>query len=276
MFQGTEVGAGFCTMAILENQATTKILFREAGCSGSAEIELYQSIGASLDGSDYLAVAGAYESDGGSGRASGDNVPGWFERAYLQLTPIINDGQRFKTMGMIEQWQPFLGDWGLSPSNLLLSSRVSGNNERREATQMGIKFHLLEKTRTNDGYQFAVKDVGTVCVDGNKGAFSFDERFYATYHYVDTDDWRELGYANANDPEFQQLLAHGSANIYVIDLLTGTSRRITRMGPVEFALVPLFRSDGWIYFLAVDRGIGKRFVAATDGGIRLGLDGKVH
>ncbi len=276
MFQGTQVGAGFCSMAILQNQATTRILFNEPGCSGSDEINLYQSVGASLDGSDYLAISGSFESDGGQGRTSGDNIPGWFEKSYLELTPIINDGQRFKTMGMVQVWQPFFGDWGLSPSNLMVSSRVSGIDERRQPKQMGMKFHLVEKTRTSDGYKFALKDVGTVCVDGNKGAFSFDERFFATYHYVDADDWQELGYASADDRGFKDLLTRGSANIYVVDLLTGQSQRLTRMGPGQFALFPHYRSDGWMYFMAVDRNLGKRFIAATDGGIRMSLGGKAH
>jgi hypothetical protein len=276
MFQGTDVGAGFCRQSILENLATSRIVFNEPECSGSEEIELYQAVGASLDGSDYLAIAGSYESDRGNGRDSGDNVPSWFERSYLQLTPIIDDGQHFKTMGVVEKWIPFLGDWGLSPSNLMTASRVSGVDASGEPKQMGIKFHLVQKIRNDQGYDFELKEVGTVCAKGNKGAFSFDERFFATYHYVDADDWQELGYARADDPEFQALLRAGSANVYVVDLMTGASRRITHMGAGQYALFPHYRADGWLYFLAVDKTINKRFIMATDGSLRLAGNGITH
>lgn len=269
MFQGTSVGAGFCSMSLIENRATTKVLFEEPECSGSRSIGLYQAIGASLDGSDYLAIAGSFESDGGFSGATQDNVPSWFEQSYLDFVPIINDGQHFRTMDPVQKWTPFLGDWGLSPSNLLTTSRVSGVDENRNPKQMGYKFHLVQKTRTDQGYAFDLKEVGTVCLAGNKGNFSFDERFFVTYHYTAATDWKELGYPSADDQGFKDLMASGSGNLYVVDLLTGAPKRITHMGAGQYALFPHFRSDGWLYFLVYDRNQGKRFIAATDAVIRM-------
>ncbi len=272
IFQGTPVGAGFCPLSILENPATTHIAFNEPECSGSENVDLYQAVGASLDGSDYLAITGSFEGDSGGGRNT-DGQPSWGDKSYLRLVPIINDGRHYQAMTPVDRWMPYLGDWGLAPSNLVTASRVGGVDSRGEAVQMGYKFHLVHKSRTVDGYDFDLDEAATVCVKGGKGAFSYDERFYTVFHYVEASDWQELGYANANDPEFRRLIASGSSNISVIDLLNGTSRRVTHMGPGQFAMFPHYRSDGWLYFQVFDSTLSKRFAVATDAGVRMALGG---
>ena len=45
----------------------------------------------------------------------------------------------------------------------------------------------------------------------------------------------------------------GTANIILVNMVTGVRTRITTMKPGQYALFPHFRSDGWIYFLVRDK-----------------------
>ncbi|MBX3209940.1 MAG: hypothetical protein KF764_33225, partial [Labilithrix sp.] len=69
----------------------------------------------------------------------------------------------------------------------------------------------------------------------------------------------------AADPAY---LEKGSADIIVIDFITGKKEVVTKMGPGQFALYPHFRSDGWLYFLVVDHETGKYYTVASDWAIR--------
>ncbi len=71
---------------------------------------------------------------------------------------------------------------------------------------------------------------------------------------------------------FKTLLAQGSSNIYLADLMTGTVRRITTVSGGQHALFPHFRSDGWIYFQLFDGIAGKRYALATDASVRVAKD----
>jgi len=264
MFQGTPGGAGFCRHGLLEDPATTKITWKEPGCSESPDVWLYQSVGGSLDGGDYLTAAGEFAGDSGSGRAGGDGPTHWFEKAYLQLVPVINDGERFQTLPPVTLWTPFLADYQMAPSTELIASRVSGLGANGRPAQMGYAFHLISKERVDGGYVFETKRVGTVCEKGGKGGFSYDERFYTFYHYAAPSDWAELGFATPNEPVFLEMLRQGVANLYVSDLKTGVTRRVTRMAAGQFALFPHFRSDGWLYALVYDKASKRRFAVATD------------
>lgn len=268
VFQGTSVGTGFCRMSFIENPATTKVNWTAPECS-SGRISLYQSVGATLDGSDYLAITGSFAGDGGGGRTHGDGVPSWDDDATITVTPIVNDGQAYRTMPATTIDAPWLADWGLSPSNVMTAARVAGVDAQGVTKQMGYQFHFLERETTPTGYSVTMREAGTICADGGKGAFSFDERMYTIYHYVDQDDWAELGFASEQDPAFQELLRKGSANVYVLDLLTGASTRVTRMGAGQFALFPHYRSDGWLYFMVYDQNTHKRYAAVSDASIRL-------
>ena len=57
-----------CAMSVLENPATENIDWTAPSCSNDRQtsINLYQTVGASLDGSDYLAVTGTFNNDEGS------------------------------------------------------------------------------------------------------------------------------------------------------------------------------------------------------------------
>jgi Tol biopolymer transport system component len=83
------------------------------------------------------------------------------------------------------------------------------------------------------------------------------------HHYTTAADASELGFTDAGDPGFAPYAEFGSSNIYLVDLLTGASRRITNVGPGEYALFPHFRSDGWIYFV-VRTLDGAEYFAASD------------
>ena len=90
-----------------------------------------------------------------------------------------------------------------------------------------------------------------------------------THHYVNASDYAELGFASASDPAFQALLAKGSSNIIVVNLLTGVRTRITTMQAGQYALYPHFRSDGWFYFLVRDHNTNKEYVMASDAALTL-------
>lgn len=82
-------------------------------------------------------------------------------------------------------------------------------------------------------------------MSGAKANISFDERFLVTHHY-------EEG---------------GTANIWLIDLLTEARYQVTNMPAGSKALFPHFRSDGWFYFLA---RVGEdEFVIASDFAVEL-------
>jgi Tol biopolymer transport system component len=106
-------------------------------------------------------------------------------------------------------------------------------------------------------------------VQGAKPAFSYDERFIAYHHYIgggDTADAdaRELGFTGADDPGFAEYTTQGASNIYILDLLTGRSTRVTTMGAGQYALYPFFRNDGWIYFIVRTLGTTREHVVASD------------
>ena len=69
-----------------------------------------------------------------------------------------------------------------------------------------------------------------------------------------------------SDPGFARYRSQGVANVYIIDLTTGERTRLTNMQPGQAALFPHFRSDGWIYFMAmgaIGAGGGERVMATN-------------
>ena len=77
-------------------------------------------------------------------------------------------------------------------------------------------------------------------------------------------DARELGFSGADDMRFAEYASRGASNVYLLDLLTGRSTRITTMGAGQYALYPFFRNDGWIYFIVRTLGTPREFVIASD------------
>ncbi len=89
MFQGSF--NGLCRQQILENPDTKTLNFTEPGCSRATQIPLYQSVGASLEGSSYFAAAGVFTSD--SGRPDTVEPPSWLKRSYIKLIHVLFDGE---------------------------------------------------------------------------------------------------------------------------------------------------------------------------------------
>jgi hypothetical protein len=88
------------------------------------------------------------------------------------------------------------------------------------------------------------------------------------HHVVEANDWAAMGFASATDPGWLALRNRGAANIYLLDLLTGESHRITAMNPGQYALYPFFRSDGWIYFLVRDIERDRELIVASDAALK--------
>ena len=112
-------------------------------------------------------------------------------------------------------------------------------------------------------------EVARYCVQGAKPAISYDERFAVYHHYIGGGasadaDARELGFTGASDPGYAMYASRGAANVYLVELATGRTTRVTHMGPGQYALFPHFRSDGWIYFLIRTPAAAAEHVIASD------------
>ena len=99
---------------------------------------------------------------------------------------------------------------------------------------------------------------------GAKPSISFDEKYFVTHHYVGPNDWQELGFSSAEDATFKEMLEKGTANIVLVNMVTGGKTRLTNMKPGQYAIFPHWRSDGWIYFLVRDKNTNKEYVVASD------------
>jgi hypothetical protein len=125
---------------------------------------------------------------------------------------------------------------------------------------LGYDIDSVDPGLADDGYHFTMQNIGRVCMKGNKANFSFDERFLVTHHYNDPDELRA-----DPDPDYA---TKGSADIWVSDFVEGKAKRAVKMGPGQYALYPHFRSDGWLYFLVVDRNTSKYYAVASDWAIK--------
>ncbi|MFT3696294.1 MAG: PPC domain-containing protein [Kofleriaceae bacterium] len=258
VFQGTPIGAGFCSMALLQSDPD-KINFSETACNTVEGVSLYQHLGAGLGGGDYFVVNSQFTSDHPSAGETSDPSAAFGATATMKLTPMVYDGTHYTGKPQINLDTPFEGDTVLSPSTTLLVSRF-GN----ETQQLGYVLRKVIATPTANSYTVTTQEVGRYCVQGAKPAISFDEHYMVVHHYVGPNDYAELGFASANDPTFKDMLQKGTSNIYLIDLTTGTHQRITNMHAGQYALYPHWRSDGWIYFLVRDHVTNKEYAAASD------------
>ncbi|MGE0173859.1 MAG: hypothetical protein AB7T49_13765 [Oligoflexales bacterium] len=270
MFQDTGMSrdeTAFCSRDILADESVTAIDFTDQRCNSveGGEVGLYQAVGADLGSGDYLAVFGDFASNSGNSIDPSED-PSWSENSYLHMVTLVNDGTVYKPREKVLKWTPYEGDWNVSPSTRMLISRVAGvqNGQR---VQLGYNVHLAKPFEVKGRIDYRVEKVGTFCQNGGKGKSSFDERMFAFFHYVGPADFKEMGFSSATDPKFKSLI--GSSNIYVHDLLTGVTKRVTRMGPNQQALFPHFRSDGWMYFQMWDSKLNKRYIVASDASIEL-------
>ena len=259
--QGTGMGGGFCRQSLLYSEPT-RITFLEPECSVFRDVGLYQHIGA-IDGGDYWTVFGQFVSDNGGHTPKTTPLGVSFDAdAAISLVPLVYDGSMYVPGAPIRVAAPFEGDTAISPSGRLLISRARAE----DGTQAGFVLRQLVATPTGTTYTVSTPVIGRYCGRGSKVGFSFDERYITFHRYVLDEDAVELGFADASDPAFLAYRTSGAANVYVTDVSTGVTRRITNMGPGQYALFPHFRSDGWIYFNVRDSigGPTAEYVVASD------------
>jgi hypothetical protein len=262
MFQGTPIGAGFCTQSLLTS-SPDQINFSEPQCSTVEGVSLYQHLGTALGGGDYFAVTSQFTSDFPSGGVNRDPYTGFGAQAQIKLTPMVFNGTRYVGKPSVSFTAPSEGDSVLSPSTKLVVSRFGS-----DGNQLGFVLRKINATPNAVSYDVTAPEIGRYCVQGGKPAISFDERYMVFHHYVGPGDYADLGFSSAADPTFQSMLSKGTANLVLTDLVTGVSTRITNMHPGQYALYPHFRSDGWIYFLARDLDTGNEYVAASDAALQ--------
>ncbi len=260
MFQGTPQGTGICLQTLL-TASPQSVSFNEPECSGASQVGLYQHIGAALGGGDYWAVDGSFVSDDGGHQFTPGNPAAFFNQgSNLDLTPMINDGTDFVPKPTVSVPTPYEGDTVMSPSSGLLMGRVAGQNWN----QNGFRMRKLTATPNGNSYDVVAPEVARYCFNGGKPGISFDERWAVIHRYVTDEDAVELGFTGPSDPAFLAYAQQGAANIYLMDLLTGLTRRVTHMQPGQYALFPHFRSDGWIYFIVRPSGQNQEYIVASD------------
>lgn len=227
-----------------------KLSGTEPACSLiNGKVGLYQQLSRSISGSDYWAVHGSYQSDNnGFSSAFTDPVAAFPESAKVTLTRMLNTGTSFSTANAVNVPTPHMGDPVSSPSGELISMRIAGAESTDahgnvRARQAGYAIYSIDSATAQ------IKEQANICKSGGKATFSYDERWLVFHHYVDGNDAKELGFTGANDPDFSDYQSEGSSNVYLVDLKTGVTSRITNMKPGQYALFPHFRSDGWIQFV---------------------------
>ncbi len=264
--------ARFCEQSLLATQPAM-VTFNEPQCFRTTAVGLYQHMSAALGGGDYWTVDGQFDNDNG-GQMNAQNATltdtsATFDSgAEIDLTAMVHVGQQFMPRTAVSVALPREGDVIISPSARLLVSRVSGSG----GSQSGFILRKLVATPVADTYTVDVPEIARYCLRGGKPAISFDERWMVFHHYVEANDWMALGYASATDPGFVALRSSstgGAANIFLLELATGTVRRITTMQPGQYALYPHFRSDGWIYFIVRDRNRNREWMVAADAALAL-------
>jgi hypothetical protein len=247
-------GTHFCTQDLFTNADTKTVNFQERQCSSLDNVQLYQSVGRRLADnqmSDYFIVNNSFESDNGYGS---DTVPTFGEDQKIAIKVMISLGtEAGYKIGEVKQLDaPWEGDTMMSPTTQLLASRISG-----EQGQLGYSLRKLTSVMGDGGYTMEAKQVGRICLPGGKANFSFDERFLVTHHYLTRADF-------PTDEAYAPYKDKSTADIFVVDLLTGETIRATNMAPGQLALFPHYRSDGWLYFHVRDSGTDKQYYAASD------------
>ena len=249
----------WCRQSLLTS-APAQITFNEPECTNISVVGLYQHLGA-VRGGDYWAVAGQFVSDNGNGEPSAN----FGSTSTSKLTPMIWNGTAYTTRTPISVVLPNEGDTIIAPSAKLLLDRAA--NASGEAS---FVLRALNAVPAGTTYTVTTPVIGRYCLSGGKPAFSYDERWLVYHHWVQAADWQSLGFASATDPAFTALVSAGTANIFLLELTTGVSRRITTMAAGQRALFPHFRSDGWIYFVVKRVPVaGNEAVVASDAALRL-------
>ncbi|MFT5357542.1 MAG: hypothetical protein ACI9KE_004779 [Polyangiales bacterium] len=259
MLQGG--GGHICQQSLLLTNPM-EINFGEPECTNTSAVGLYQHMAATRGG-DYWTVFGQFVSDNGGFGGEDGPLPVSFDRnSEMSLVPFVYDGSRYIDGAQLSTTTSYEGDAVLSPSGRLVVSRAQGE----DGDQSGFVMRSIETTPNGDSFDLETRIVANYCVRGTKVSFSFDER-YMTYHrYVLPEDAVELGFTGPDDPAFADYARRGAANVFVLELTTGESTRVTTMQAGQHALFPHFRSDGWLYFIVRDRagGASSEYVVASD------------
>lgn len=251
-----------CGMSVLTSMPTS-ISLSEAAC-GRGDFGLYEHVGLGLGGADYWVVSGEFTSDNGGHSATREDPSAGFSSTSRQyLHRMTNTGSTFVANEAGSEITPYEGDSTISPSSRLLTTRMGG----ADGSPLGYVMYEIVDDSTADRVSFDLREVARYCNPGAKMEFSFDERFMVYHHYVTAADAVSLGFTGEDDPAFAPYLAQGASNVYLVELATGTTTRLTNVGPGQYALFPHFRSDGWLYYLVRGDtdlpGAGER-VVATD------------
>jgi hypothetical protein len=258
-------GGGICETRVLTTGTPTLIDFSEPGCTTADMVGLYEHVGASLGGADYWAIHGQFVSDsGGHSMTGADPAANFAASSRTNLTRLVNTGSGFMGVETASFASPSEGDAVLSPSSGLIITRLAGAGGQ-------IGWVLRQVTTSGSPTTVTAPEIARYCTTGGKGALSFDERWYVYHHYFSTSDADaiELGFTGASDPGFAAYRSMGAANVYLLDLLTGTATRITNMAPGQYALFPHFRSDGWIYFMVRQPSSSGEILVASDAALLL-------
>ncbi|MDX2086428.1 MAG: hypothetical protein SFX73_01205 [Kofleriaceae bacterium] len=254
-----------CPISVLTSNPAS-VSMNEPGCRQISRIGLYQHLGQMLGGGDYFALDNQFESDdGGKQPTLKDPDAPFGSMAYSSFTPLIFDGTTYQSKQSITIQTPFEGDTVLSHSSRLTLARVSGPDDR----QLGYVLRKVIATPQGTNYAITAPEIARYCISGGKPGFSFDERYVAFHHYITGADAVDLGFTGASDPAFAPYLSQGAANIYLLELATGTVHRITNMQPGQYALFPHFRSDGWLYAQVRDAVAEHEYTVASDAALVL-------
>ena len=254
---GNGGGIRVCKQSVLTSAiaGSHHITFNEPGCTEIIDT-VYESIGASLDGSLFFMATGVHTNDSGSG--SGPISADFGSGATTTLSPMFNNGTAYVHGTDISVPVPNEGDQQMSPSNTLLITRFGSTSSTAGYHIRTVTPTITPPTTAGGVASVSVqtKTIGTICIAGGKPQMSFDERFIAVHQYVDQ---------NANP----QGLPTNSSNIFVVDLKTGNTVQVTKMGAGQRALYPHFRADGWLIFVVRDSVANKETLVASDVVLRM-------
>jgi len=258
--QGSSRGPRLCAQSVLTTGMPTTLSFMEVGCSAGTGIGLYEHLATSLDGADYFAIAGTATYDnGGHSPTLTDPITDFPASANSDITMIVNTGTTFMVGSRFTVRHPYEGDARISPSSLTFLTRQAGATR-----QEGYVLRALNITGTGAARVVTTPEIGRYCINGAKPEFSYDERWMVLHHYVGDADAVSLGFTGPADPAFAPYRTLGSANVYLVNLATGAQYRVTNMPAGQYALVPHFRSDGWIVFIVRQQGTIPEHMAASD------------
>ncbi len=255
-----------CAISVLTSNPS-QVTMTEPGCRRINNIGLYQHIGQGVaQGADYFALDNEFESDDGGKQPTRRQPDASFSsQAYLSFTALVFNGTQFVPRGTVNVDTPFEGDSVLSHSAKLVISRVANPQE----DQLGYVLRKVIATPSGTSYTYSTPEIARYCVSGGKPGFSFDERWVAFHQYVTDANAVELGFTGPSDPGFAAYRTKGAANIYLLELATGTRTRITNMAPGQYALFPHFRADNWIYAQVRDANADHEYTIAHDGALVL-------